>query len=547
MTNVLGVHFGHDANAALVMGGTIVADVAEERFTRIKHCSDPPKNAVQYCLEAGGVTLENIDIIAVSGRNGHEDFHKTFYTRNCSIPVPAYYSRIEIPDDVEILHFDHHLCHAAASYYLSGFQKPSLVFISDGFGDDCSVSVWEGRGADLKLLKKYGADASLGWFYGNVTEALGWIHGDGEGKTMALASCGNAKTARRVLSPFCPRYVNGRLADPHKFGSISGLKLKGSIQWHLPDADKIQKLRTEYPDEDLAAAAQFLLEEQHEELVRYWMGVTQPARLCLGGGVFLNIILNRKLINLNGWESVYIHPNPGDTGLALGAALAAIADRRPQDLPRCLETIYLGPAYTNDEIEAFLKKSKTPFQFLEEDLLCDRVAAELAENKCVGWFQGRMESGPRALGNRSILMSPSTASNKDYINNRVKFREPFRPFCPSLIAEDRYRYLVEPDAGPHMILSFTARQGAEDRIPAVVHIDGTVRPQILSRTDNPLYYKLLQAFRQKTGESALLNTSFNIKGEPIVCSPADAVRCFFSTGMDILVMGNYVIYKNNGY
>jgi carbamoyltransferase len=542
--NVLGVHFGHDACAALIADGRIVADAQEERFNRIKHSSDAPILSVRYCLTAGGLDAADIDIVAFSGRQRHRDYPLAFGNEAVSPVLPTYLRRLVPSRTAHLMDMEHHYCHAAAAYFLSGDANPALTMISDGFGDDCSVSVWRGEGSRLTLLAKYGGAGSLGWFYSNVTEALGWVHGDGEGKTMALASGGDPFNAHGALKPFCPAYEHGELAAPRDYGPVHKLILRGSIQWHLRDAHAIKGLLGTYSGTDLAAAAQALLEEEHVGLVRHWMQDQRLSRLCLGGGVFLNIILNRRLTDLAECDSVYVFPNPGDSGLALGAALAALAEAAPDELPESLSSLYLGPEYGHDEIDRYLKAMKLDFEELDEEGMCAAVAGELARGRCAGWFQGRMESGPRSLGCRSILMSPTRAEYKDYINTAVKFREPFRPFCPSLLAEDRDRCLVEKEPGPYMILAFTAPEAVRPEIPAVVHVDGTIRPQVVEKAVNPHFHRLLSVFRERTGRGVLLNTSFNVKGEPIVCTPGDAVRCFFSTGMDVLGIGNFLLRKS---
>ncbi|MDA3790820.1 MAG: hypothetical protein PF503_20290 [Desulfobacula sp.] len=541
---LLGIHFGHDSNAALIVDGRIIAVVSEERLNRIKHASDPPFQSLAFCLETGNLSIDEIDIIAVSGRHLHDDFHKVFDTGRDDFIVPSYQNRFRIKEDTRILSFDHHLCHASISYQLSGFSDTTLILVSDGVGDDCSISVWTGENGKIELIQKYPSSGSLGWFYSNVTEAMGWIHGDGEGKTMALASTGNPGTAMDDLLPFSPNYHQGKLIKPRDFGEVGSFLLRGSNQWFLKDAHAIEDLFGQYRKEDIAATAQKILETEHTNLVQHWMELKGIENLCVSGGVFLNILLNRKLANLSECKELYITPEPGDSGLALGAALTALSQFNSDTLPEKLETIYLGPEYSNDEIHQFLKKQKLDYENLDDEPLLKKVANYLANHKCVGWFQGRMEMGPRALGNRSILMRSSRLENKDYVNRNVKFRESFRPFCPTLLEEDRDQYLAQDEEGKYMVLAFESLGNVLEKFPAVAHVDNLIRPQILSRQDNPLYYRLIESFKEFTGESILLNTSFNIKGEPIVCTPADAVRCFYSSGMDVLVMGNFLLKKN---
>jgi carbamoyltransferase len=492
----------------------------------------------------GNIDMADLDLVAVSGQRRPRDLERLFtLDQTGGSELPAYYFRFTLPTGVEIKSYDHHQCHAATAYYLSPDSVPALVMVSDGFGDDCSLSIWQGDGPDLHLLKKYPKEGSLGWFYSNVTEALGWIHGDGEGKTMALAAGADQTPAREALALFCPLYLNGELTRPHSFGPISKITERGAVQWHLPDADQIKELLSRFSPQELAAAAQALLEENHTALCNHWLQESGMDRLCLAGGVFLNIILNRKLAATVDAGRLFVFPNPGDSGLGLGAALCAQAETAPAEPRFGFPAPYLGPEFSDKEIKNYLQEMKLSFTEHDEENLCREVAESLAADQCVGWFQGRMESGPRALGNRSILMSPLQAEHQEYINRYVKFREPFRPFCPSLLHEDRERYLIEEDAAPYMILAFTTPEDVRSNIGAVVHSDGSIRPQVVTREANPRFHRLLRAFKERTGQGILLNTSFNISGEPIVCTPLDAVRCFYSSGMDVLVLGSCVLRK----
>lgn len=540
---VLGVHFGHDANAALVVDGKVVADVAEERFNRLKHSSDAPIQSVEYCLKQAGITAGQLDGIAVSGINGHPDFASVFKRNGQGTNTPVYHCLQPLSSTTEIRCYDHHQCHAAGAYFLSGIREKALILVSDGFGDDCSVSVWQGQNSQLELIQKYPKEGSLGWFYSNVTEALGWIHGDGEGKTMALASYGNRTSALNALLPFIPKYHNGELVEMRDFGDVHPLTLRSSVQWHLKDAGNIKCLSGAYAPTDIAAAAQWLVEEQHLQLAEYWLDQAGTHNLCLSGGVFLNIVLNRKLADMERCHRLFASPNPSDAGLALGAALNWIAETDEEALPGCIETPYTGPDFSDDSVVRYLKQKKLSFEQLDSSTLIETCAEALHQNQCLGWFQGRMECGPRALGNRSIIMNATHRENMDYINDHVKFREPFRPFCPSLIVEDRKRYLKQSEDGQYMILAFDAPETIREKIPAVVHHDGSIRPQVVTPEKNRLYHQLITKVKELTGEGIVLNTSFNIKGEPIVASPADAVRCFFSTGMDVLALGHCLLRK----
>lgn len=544
--NILGIHFGHDSNAAIVIDGKIIAAVQEERFNRVKHSADIPLNSIDYCLKEAQLKVSDLDVIAISGQNIHKDFYRIFINKKEEIKsdIPVYINKFILNNKIKIQSFDHHMCHAACGYCCSYFDNDKvLIIVSDGAGDDCSISIWKGYNGKLTLLKKYPKTGSMGWFFSNVTEALGWVHGDGEGKTMGLASYGDFSNSLDKLKIFSPYYIDGQLVKERNYGDVGFLKLKGAYHWHFKDANLIYKLliQEKIKREDLACAAQKILEDEHIKIIKYWIKVTGINRVVLSGGVFLNIVLNRKICDLEEIDKCYIFPNPGDSSLGLGASLCAMlvfSNNYKVDY-----TPYLGPSFSSKDIEFILQRNKIKYKkFSSLDCLCKKVAEELSKDKCVGWFQGRMEYGPRALGNRSILMSPLNPQNRDYINKFVKFREKFRPFCPSILYEEKDKWLKEKEDDFYMILCFNGKN--IDKIPSVVHVDGTLRPQLVRKKDNPLYYRLIKEFKKITGIGVLLNTSLNIMGEPIVLSPTDAIKCFYSTGLDILVMENILIEKN---
>jgi carbamoyltransferase len=561
---VLGVHIGHDSSAALIFDGEVVADVAEERLTRVKHFAGFPGHAIQACLDLAGITIREVDVVAVPTSTGREELNYFFelkgtrreretVRRRMAKTVrrlagkgwekpPLYVKTFPLSPATELVHVDHHLAHAASAYYTCGSASKQLIITMDGVGDnDTSIGVWRGESGKITLLKRFDTRGSIGWFYGNVTEALGWRHGDGEGKTMGLAPYGDAERARGVLDRFCPKFQGGDLVEPHDFGLPYFWNQDGAYHWHFDEADEIQRLVHEHGREHVAAEAQRLLEEQVPEIVFPWMEREKTADLCCSGGVFLNVKLNQRLWESGKIANQHIFPNPGDAGLAAGGALYAYNQRNGSTAPRPLKHIFWGPSYSNQEIRAILEERNLSYGF-EEDVAS--VAAEyLAQNRIVGWFQGRMESGPRALGRRSILMSPTAEENKDIINARVKFREAFRPFCPSILAEHGGEYFRRHRPERFMITSFDAMPDKRSMIPAVVHVDGTLRPQTVEREVNPLYWRLIERFGELTGQHALLNTSFNIKNEPIVCHPRDAIRCFYDTGLDCLILENYVLTK----
>ncbi len=568
---VLGLHFGHDAGAAIIVDGQIVADVSEERFNRCKHSGDDPFQSIEYCLKEAGLNIDDIDEFAVAGdgstlqieaifgirldeskpdegkRFGGGFFPKFLLRGNKSrqkeqVKVPLYLRKFFLKKKPIVTFVEHHLAHAACAYYTSNDKRKMIIATMDGVGDRCSSCIWVGENGKIVPLVKYGGNSSIGWFYSNVTEAMGWWHGDGEGKTMGLAPYGDAKKCSGVLDGFYPVFRDGALAVPYNFPAFTMYKQMGASHWHSDDAFRIASLAGKHGRENIAAEAQRILEEQVMEFVMPWLKKENTKILATSGGVFLNVKLNQRIWMSGKIEMFFPYHNPGDAGLAIGAALYATAQRGVL-AEKVFYDPYCGPEYSAEEIEDILKQrgieyEKSPNVSLE-------AAKYLADDKIVGWFQGRMEVGPRSLGNRAILMSPKKAENKNIINARVKFREAFRPFCPSLIEEAKEQYLVKARAEKFMIMSFDCQDEKKSEVPAVVHVDGTMRPQTVSREDNPRYFELISEFGRLTGTPVVLNTSMNIRGEPIVCAPRDAIRCFFDSGMHVLFLGDFIIRKQH--
>lgn len=560
---ILGIHLGHDSCAALIVNGEIVVDVQEERFTRIKHYSGIPFKSVEQCLKLGGITMDDIDGIAIASEHqlpdlnflfefpaGHEQ-KKSKQRRILEFArkkkgfalqgLPLYIKRLKVHSKTKVFNVNHHLAHAASAYFTSGTAEKQLIVTSDGAGDGHSTCVWRGEAGQITPLRKWGTDASLGWFYSNVTEAIGWCHGDGEGKTMGLAPYGNPENCRGVLSRYHPRFEKGELVTPHDFGQPYQWNEAGVLQFHFDEAFEIEKLVEKYGKEDISAEGQRVLEEQMFEIVFPWLEKENVRNLTCAGGIFLNVKLNQHIWETGKVTKQHIFPNAGDSGLAVGAALYACHQLNPNSPYPVLEHLYFGNEYTNDQIREILDLRKVSYQWVDDPSLY--AAKRLAENKIVAWFQGKMESGPRSLGNRSILMSANKPENKDMINAQVKFREGFRPFCPSLLWEKKEDYLEDCRDEFFMITSFTCKVEKRDKVPAVVHADQTLRPQTVKKAFNERYWNLINEFGSLTGEYLVMNTSFNLMGEPIMSHPRDAIRCFYDNGMDCLVIGNFVLEK----
>ena len=554
---------GHDSSAALVVDGKIIADVAEERFTRTKHYCGLPLASIDYCLKSRGLKMDDIDAVAVPSEGAVPELNFLFDLKGArqerpskkrqaldfardllarpAIKPPLYIKNFPLRRGAEVVHVNHHLAHAASAYYTNPSPAKQLIVTIDGVGDGISIAMWRGEKGKIELLEAFPPSTSIGWFYSNVTEALGWWHGDGEGKTMGLAPYGNHSGIEGSLEKFHPRFSRGKVSREHDFGRAYYWNEGGAFQWHFEESYAIRDLIVKLGRENLAAEAQRVLEEQVQELIYPWLEKEGTRNLSCAGGVFLNVKLNQRI-----WESGkigqhHIYANAGDSGLAVGAALYAYYQANPGAPIHGIEDLYWGPEYSEQEVEAALKLRNLEYRRLDD---VESFAAErLAEGKILAWFQGRMESGPRALGNRSILMSANKPENKDVINARVKFREAFRPFCPSLLWESREAYLENSRDEFFMITSFTCPKSKRDNVPAVVHADHTLRPQTVKQGFNPRFWRLINEFGKRTGEPLLLNTSFNIMGEPIVTHPREAIRCFYDNGLDVLVLGNFVLEK----
>lgn len=574
---ILGIHVGHDSSVALIKNGKIAAAAAEERFTGLKHYNFLPIRSLEFCLQKEGIDIKDIYKIVIPSIGRQEDIEvilgrlkagtvrreipekdqslmdkfrylmvNLFRHLNVWTPLvpPAYVKTYKYPLSSELLYIEHHLAHAASAYYTSGFNEKTLVITADGSGDGISTTVWISEDGKLTPRLKVGREGSLGAFYGLVTESLGWWVGDGEGKTMGLAPYGNFKKTKGLLDEFLPIYKNGKLKKGYNWGFPGIWQDMGGAHFHFSDTPKVVKLIKKFGKENIAAEAQRVLEEQLVDFVKYWVGKEKVKYLAAAGGVFLNVKANQRIWELGILKDYYIYPDAGDAGISAGAALYGFFKDRNGKIPK-LTNVYFGPSYSNKEIEEILKVRQINYLYLNNEDLVKKVAKLLSENKIIGWFQGRMEAGPRALGSRSILMDPRKEENKDIINSRVKYREHFRPFCPSTIDKAAQRYFKNLSPNPsYMIISSDVFEDKKVSIPSVTHVDGTARPQVLKSKDNSLFYALISEFGRLTGVPVLLNTSFNIRGKPIVASPDEAIQCFYNTGLDHLVIGNFLISKS---
>jgi carbamoyltransferase len=571
----LGIFEGHfDPAVALVCDGKVIAYAEEERFVRYKHAPFIyPIKSLQYCLEQAGVTPNDISAIGVnwnlsSYSNGamkyffsrmREEFDIDENTRKWQENTLKYFSyeatrkrhvlnwrrafgSVSVPPVHAI---QHHFVHALQAYCQSKF-KSALSITIDGSGDQHCTVIWHCKGDDIRPIREIFMPHSLGWFYAAFTEYLGFKSYDGEYKVMGLAAygCYDEKLDKKIseiLFPaedrieyrINPKYIHyGHHTWSDRFTDDLILLLdhpkrlnnENITQWHKNVAYIVQKK----------------FEEAICRLVTWGIAESGERNLCIGGGCGLNIKMNSTLFSLDCIDDIFAHPLCSDGGAAAGAALGAcwqLSGIRPEPL----NTLALGHEETDESIQCLLDNCMIPY--LKVDNIAEAAANELAEGHVVGWFQGRMEAGPRALGQRSILADPRTTEIRDKVNKAVKFRECWRPFCPSIPAEDAGKYLQSYTDAPFMNIAFDATELLMSTAPGIVHVDSTVRAQLVHREILPLFHQLLKEFGKITGIPVLLNTSFNVKGEPIVCTFSDALRTFFSSGLDVLAAGNFLIKK----
>jgi len=570
----LGIFEGHsDPAVAVVKGGEVIAYAEEERFIRQKHAWGVyPHKALQFCLDTAGISLSEVDAVGINwdieGFSGgriaafYEELNSEFdvddATRGWQRSMLArfgtgaaerkhHYEWRRVYGDIEfppIVASPHHYTHAFQAAMQSGYDE-SLCLTIDGSGDEHCTVLWEHRGSELRPVYQRKVPHSLGWFYAAFTEYLGFKAYDGEYKLMGLAAYGKqskelaAKVAAVVdITPEKPEIYS---VDPHFIHY-------GEHSYSTRFTDKLVALlgrppqlpTAEYDDwhADLAFAVQARLEEAACALVRSGIALTGIKRVTIGGGVGLNVKMNTRIFDMPEVDNLWVNPLCSDGGAAVGAA--QIAEYRAAGIhPNKLTRLDLGNAEKN--VQDVIRSSKVSFTE-PKDVAAD-VARLIADGKVVGWFQGGMEAGPRALGQRSILADPRSVVARDKVNAIIKFRENWRPFCPSMLAERASEYLTRYTDAPFMVIAFPASEKLRSDAPAIVHVDGTARVQLVDREVLPLYHRLISEFEKLTGVGVLLNTSFNVRGEPIVCTARDALRTFFSTGLDALVIEDCLVLK----
>jgi carbamoyltransferase len=561
--NILGISaFYHDSAAALLSGGEIMAAVAEERFSRKKHDNGFPLLASEYCLASTGKTVYDVDAIAFYDKPLLK-FERVLFThfknfpmslssflafmprwigQNLSIPI---HIQTNLKVDCPIYYVNHHESHAASAFYSSPFDR-ALIFIADGVGDWATTSWGIGEGNRITLKQEIRFPHSLGLLYSAITAYLGFPPNDGEGTVMGLAAYGEP-AFQNEFDKLITVYDDGSFVmDQSYFTYSRGTRMFGKKLVSLLGPAREPGAEITKRHQDIAATLQAKLEGVMARIVRNLVATTGIKNLCLAGGTALNCVANGYLLKHANLDSVFIQPAAGDDGGALGAAQFVyhqiFGNDRKVNFPSC----YLGPEYSTKYVESRLKKfdGLLTWSQVEAQDLVGKTAQAIADDQIIGWFQGRMEFGPRALGNRSILANPKAANMKDLLNLKIKKRESFRPFAPAILNSAREAYFELSHPSPHMLLAARVCDAKRGEVPAICHVDGTARIQTVEQDENPLLFSLLTELQSRTGTPIVLNTSFNLKGEPIVCTPEDAIDCFMRSELDILVINNFWIKKS---
>jgi len=563
MTLTLGLNYTrmHDSSACLVRDGELVFAVAEERLSRLKHDAGFPRLAIQACLDFAGVRAQELDDVCfgwpepgigyrhdlkcyAGGKlpltftnliTSTQHFLSMTHQRGGAKRFVQHFGEVK----ARFRFVDHHLAHALSAFAYSGFEDAAVV-VMDGRGAWEATSIWRGRDGRLEHVLTIPFPDSVGVFYSEFTEFLGFHRNSDEWKVMGLAPYGSPGVDLRAFMDVETR-DGDRPYRAHSGRLISRDGAEFAEMIARLGAARVAESEIEQRHKDIAYAVQEACEVAMMNVVRLAMAKTGSRNLCLAGGVALNSKANGKIVASGLIDRIFVQPAASDDGVALGAALAPYLDGGGKLPNRAMRHAYLGPCFDDDAIEAVLRTYKLHYTRVAD--AAEPAADLLAEGKIIGWFQGRMEFGPRALGARSILADPRDPEMNAKVNNAVKFREWWRPFAPSLQKEIAGEYLESATDSPFMILTAQVRPEKRAVIPSVTHVDGSARPQTVEKEINPLYWRLIDGFGRRTGVPVIMNTSFNLRGEAIVNTPTDAIRTFFSSGMDYLVMGNFVVEK----
>jgi len=556
----------HNSAAALLKDGHVIAAVEEERFSRKKFDDDFPHKSIQWCLDEVGITPDQIDSVAFYDKPILK-FERLLDNYIAVAPrglhsfldvIPKWiHKRLWIKNDIknslkgfhgDIIFPEHHLSHAAYSYFTSPFEE-SAILTTDGVGEWSTTSIGVGEKHSVKLLQDIRWPHSLGLFYSAFTYFLGFQVNEGEYKLMGLASFGKPKYYDLILENLIDVKNDGsihlnmeyfaftydKVMTNSKFSELFGIKRRNENE----DTKQIHF--------DIGASAQKVLEDILLKMVEHVYKKTKSKNLCLGGGVALNGVANYRILKESSFENVHIPPSPGDAGSAVGCAQYLYFSQKNQrrviqeTTKTIIENVYVGPSYSRQEIKQFLDTKNIKYDELDENTTIETCAKLISEGNVVGWYQGKMEWGPRALGNRSILADPRRKEMKDILNEKIKHRESFRPFAPSILEEHCSDYFDIDVPSPYMLMVAPVKK--PDKIPAVTHVDGTGRVQTVSKSSNPIYYKLISRFHELTGIPVIINTSMNVKGEPIVNTPEQAYNMLTKTEMDYLFMKNFMVKR----
>lgn len=565
---ILGISaFFHDSAACILQDGKIIAAAEEERFSRKKHDNSLPKLAIDFCLKQANILIEDVDLIVFYekpflkfdrildtikkstpfGFNFFRKAIKIWTTEKLWIPTII---KKELFYNGKIIFSEHHEAHAAGAFFTSPFNESAIITI-DGVGEKTCTSIGVGKENKVSMLKEQYYPHSFGLFYSAFTQYCGFKVNSGEYKLMGLAPYGKPTYKKLILENIISINSKGEVQLNLKYFSFeqgeSTINLKFCNLFGNPIRNENDIMSQFYCD--IAASVQEITDDFLITIAKYTKEITGLSNLCMSGGVALNCKANGKLLSSKIFENIWVQPASGDGGCAIGAAFVGwnhyLDEERVKMIDSLGNQIYLGSSYTSEEIMSVLDKYEIRYSHIDDLELYKKVATLLADKKIVGWFQGRMEFGPRALGNRSILASPLFEDMKSYINQKIKLREGFRPFAPVVLEEKASEWFFIPNSSKYML--FTYKSDKRNKIPSCIHEDETARVQTLSKNDNEKLHRLISEFNNLTSSPVLINTSFNVRGEPIVESPLDALKCFFQTDMDVLVIDNYIIQKENNF
>jgi carbamoyltransferase len=591
--NILGIScYFHDAAAALLQDGQLIAAAEEERFTRKKHDYEFPQHAIDFCLRLGGISGEDLDYV-VFFEKPLRKFERIILSSMQTFPrsqrvfreamVAWFADKLWIKQLIQkrlgvspakIMFSEHHLSHAASTFYCSPFNEAAILTV-DGVGEWTTTSLGVGRGTDLKLIKEIQFPHSLGLLYSAFTAFLGFEVNEGEYKVMGMAPFGSPRYVDKVykllrfgsdgsfeldMDYFCFHHSTDKTFNG-KFEELFGTPRDPEAHFFTPGTgypsyfgekpanyDQLGQSNQYYAD--IAASIQKVTEETLLMMANAAYKETGLKRLCLAGGVALNSVANGRILKETPFEEIYVQPAAGDGGGAIGAALFAYHSVLGKPRKFVMDHAYWGEEHSAGDIEKFLRNAGIRYQrFENEETLLDRTVDQLQDGKVIGWSQGRFEWGPRALGNRSIIADPRRADMKDIVNTKIKFREPYRPFAPSVLVEKTEEFFKLCGAAKQyparfMLYVVDVREDKRDIVPAITHVDGTGRLQTVDEQSAPRYYRLIERFGEATGVPIILNTSFNLRGEPIVNTPREAFTTFSRSEMDVLVLDNYLIEKD---